>query len=125
MIKGENTLSRKRDKIRYLVLLSLSKGKLDAKKIRFIAKTLTRRELLIYYRMLLRKREEEKAYVTTAIELPADIVGRVAKLFAGKDVVFTKDSHIIAGLSVKVVDFVFDASLKNYLVQVKKRYEIN
>lgn len=118
MIKGKN-------KIRYLVALSLSKGKLDAKKIRLIAKTLNRRELAVYYKMLLRKKEEERAYVTTAIDLPEDIAARIAKLFADKDVEFSKDSNIIAGLTVKVVDFVFDASLKNYLAQVKKQYEIN
>lgn len=116
MIKGNN-------KIVYLVALSLTSGKLDPEKIVRIAKTLTKRELAQYYKLLLKKREDEKAFVTTAVAVPADVAEKIAKLFPDKDVTFRSDSKLIAGLTVKVTDFVFDASLKRYLADVRKQYQ--
>lgn len=116
MIQGKN-------KIKYLLLLSLTGGKLDPEKIARIAKTLSRRELAAYYKMLLKMRAEEKAHVTTAVEIPEDVAEKIAKLFPDKDVTFLNDPKIIAGLTVKVTDFIFDASLKRYLADVKKEYQ--
>lgn len=116
MLSGKN-------KIRYLVVLSLSQGKLDPKKIGLIAKTLSKRELRAYYKMLVKVREDEKVHVSTAIDVSDDIVERIMKLFPNKEVSFSKDPSIIAGLTVKVVDFVFDASLKGYLTEIKKQYQ--
>ena len=116
---------RKQKKIRHLVELSTTRGKLDPKKIAVITKTLTRAELVVYHRLLLRKREEEKAYVYTAIDVPIPVVARLKKVFSEKDLVFLKDARILSGMKVKVGDLIFDASLAAYLEEIRRKYEVN
>ena len=112
---------KKQKKIARLVKLSITAGKLDPKKILVIAKTLAKRELTLYYRLLLLRREEEKAYVYTAIDVPEDIARRLTKLFSHKDLVFLKDAQILSGIKVKVGDIIFDTSLVAYLEEMSRQ----
>lgn len=115
-----------RRKVRKLIALSLTEGRLDPKKIALVSQMLTKRaELLYYYQLLLAVREKEKVVVTTAIAVPTFIAKRFTGLFAGRDVLFRKDPSILAGLAIQFSDFVFDASLKHYFAQIRKQHEIN
>ncbi|MBI2036569.1 hypothetical protein HYT17_02990 [Candidatus Microgenomates bacterium] len=110
-------------KIKNLVLLSQTKGKLDGSKILTIAKTLGRKELALYYRMLYQKRHEEKVVVKTAIAAPGSLILRVRKIFAGQDIIFPKEPSLIAGLCVQFADFIFDASFQGYFSSIRKSYD--
>lgn len=116
---------KRKKKIVHLVELSTTKGKLDPKKIKVIAKTLPKRELVSYYRSLIRKREEEKAYVYTSCDMPSNVLQRLKKLFSGKDVVFLQDPSVISGMKIQVGDLIFDASLATYLEEMRRKYEVN
>lgn len=116
---------KKQKEIAQLVRLSMTKGKLDPKKISFIAKKLSKRELVLYHRQLLRKREVEKAYITTATDVPDTVMSRLSKLFPGKDLVFLQDASILSGMKIQLGDLIFDASLLAYLDEMRRNREIN
>ena len=110
-------------KIKQLVKLSLTSGKLDGVKIAFIAKTLSKKELGLYVHVLLKNRQKEKIEVTTAIDVPKNIQSKIEALFVNKDVFFLKDPSIVAGISVVLSDFIFQANIQSYLTEMKKQYE--
>lgn len=110
-------------KIKHLVLLSQTTGKLDGDKILFIAKKLNRKELVLYYKMLYKKRRQEKVIIKTAIDVPKSLVLRLKKLFSFKDIFFEKDSSQIAGFNAQIDDFIFDASLRGYFSRLRKSYD--
>lgn len=115
--------NKKLKKIKHLVSLSSTEGKLDPRKILFIAKTLRRNELRLYHRYLLRKRKEEKVVVTTVTPLPKSLSLRIGKAFPKKDVLFRYDLKALGGMKVQFADFVFDATVRGYLAAIRKTYK--
>jgi|SRR5581483_2918449 len=113
----------KNKKIIRLVEYSYTKGKLDPEKIAIISKKLVGKELVAYVDVLQKKREEEKVYITTAIDAPQSFQASMKKLFPQKDIFFTKDATILGGIIVKMLDFVYDASLRKYVYDIKKAYK--
>lgn len=116
---------KRRKKIEQFVKLSLTNGKLDPRKITFIAKALTKKELSLFVKLLRLRRREEKVVVTTAIEAPRPFVKRLRRIFIDKDTSFSEDPAIIAGMKVSFSDFVFDASIKGYLEKALDEYGSN
>lgn len=114
-----------RKQIAQLVAASLTRNKLDPRKIEFVAKKLPKKQLRLYYQAIVRKRKEEKVLITTAVEIAKPMALRLQKLFVQKDVSFTKDAAILAGFEVVISDFVFRANLREYLSRVKNIYENN
>lgn len=105
--------------------LSTTKGILDPKKIAFITSKLSKRELSIYLTLLRKMRADEKVAVVTAINLPQNLTVPFEEIFKGRDITFSRDETILAGLTVQFEDFVFDASVKTLLERMKKSHEIN
>ena len=119
MIREEKT----RTKIKQLVILSRTGGKLDPRKIVLIAKKLKKRELALYYQDLLRARSEEKVFVTTAVSVPGTFSSRLSRAFPRHDVEFSEDPHILGGMKVSFGDFVFDGTLVTFLKLFERQYE--
>ncbi|GEM_PF-4459697 len=110
-------------KIKNLILLSCTKGKLDGEKILLIAKKLNRKELVLYHKVLCKKRQGEKVIIKTAIDAPRSLIARVKNIFPTKDIFFLKDPSQIAGFNVQIDDFIFDASFQGYFSRLRKSYD--
>lgn len=121
MINEEKT----RKKIQQLVILSRTGEKLDAAKIVLIAKGLKKRELVLYCRYLLRARNEEKVFVTTAVAVPGTFSSGLSRAFPHKDVEFYEDPRILGGMKVAFGDFVFDGTLLTFLKLFEREHENN
>ena len=110
-------------KIRTLIKLSFTAGKLDPSKIELIAKSITKSELSMYYKRLVKIREKEKVIIYSPIDLPAAVFDSLKKLFDGKDIFFKEDKSLIAGLAVKFDDFLFQANIKQQLESIEREYQ--
>ena len=113
---------KKEKKIKFLLDLSMTAGQLDPRKIAFIAKMLKRREFKAYLSLLEKKVRKEKVTVITAISIPKTFMVSVKKLFSGKEILFKRDYRILAGMQVLFADYIFDASFRHYLENVKRYY---
>ena len=111
--------------MKFLLDLSLTSGKPDPQKIAFIATTLERNELAVYVSLLEKKLQKDKVIVTSAISVPQIFARSLKKLFPEKEVLFKRDPQILAGMQVSFADYVFDASFRHYLEQIRDQYSQN
>lgn len=106
--------------IKRLALASYTKEQLDAKKVKRVAKILSRQDLKEYIKIL---RELEKSKQVTVfvprLYKSKEIEKKISDSFPGKKIIFQQDPSLMAGLRVENNDLVYELSLNNTLENLK------
>ncbi len=104
-----------RQLLKKLALASYTNGKLDERKVNLIVKYLKRSEFKYYLRALKNLESTKTVYIQTANELGTEEKKSIKSLYGSKNLVFTKDRSLIAGIRIIDNDMIYENNLKNNL----------
>lgn len=108
-----------RKQIKKLVSASYLKNKLDFVKVNKISKNLTRSELKLFIKLL--KNYEKSKTITLFVSSSLgknEIVKKIKKIYPGKNIVIKEDKSLIAGLRLIDNDTIYDANIKNSIIEM-------
>lgn len=102
-------------KVRKLVELSFTNGKINDKIAQYILKNLSKKELKEYVKILKYKVEANRVMISSASVLNSSEKVEMTKLFSDYSVEFKEDTQIGGGMKVTIGDTIIDLSVKNYI----------
>lgn len=100
------------NKIKKLTLQSYRKNCLDKRRVRKIAKKLTRRELKTYIRYLKRLEAEKNVQIYLPLSLELNKKD-LARYFPNKNIIYNLDPMLLLGIKIVNNDQVFELNLRN------------
>lgn len=100
--------------LKKLAYLSYTENNLDTKKINQIIKTLSRKELREYIKLLkIIEKEKTVTIITAKLFQDNDFLENVRKIFKDRKILIKEDKNILAGIRIIDNDNVYDYSLSN------------